>query len=1618
MKKIKNNTFYKQIPITNATAVKPNYSDLALGGAEDLVTLAGAPDYTLYLLSGSVPSTPAYGESTLIGGTLQMYCSGVTITTSPTIPSLSLYRLKQGTTIAEGTLQPSYSAASGSPVTGSSIGGAISVYRAAAGRDNLYMEENFDGGNKSLGEVKMIRSMGNATIEFSRAYLSIDDAVKKANNLGNASGHKKDVGIKYFVNDDGVVPIKIDGKVSNPWKTKVDKRDNYQRATWKRPYFKWNSIKNRLQFDTPAAAASTPDMEPLASAGNTIFDEVYATADVNNPFTSSETNPLMMTSCELSTAKKYNGAQAFRMYHLWDYSTESAYIQKMIGSKAIIPTTTRASIYNIPRPPLGLDVQRQSLQSTKGYMAGTTPEISLKMNIAKLGFTPYLAYDAQTTKTAAKKTQVSNWAGASTIATSNATYFPGGAGSAVITSTLRSVAVTFSNYKPKTDHTTLDKFLRYGLQRFYEGENSEHIVGGVIFMKTGIDGPANSDPGVLSATAIPVTNVLGGGNTGALPTTGILANTGLMRFDITSGDLENTELLGSNYWQAQYNQDNAAPTTAGGCRNVSIPLDSWFDMKIAIDPGATNSVASTCFNLYGTDASVSDTYAELGVPMRAYFDITSTASGSTDADEDTDKPYLDIYFPAWETGGFTYDKYNFIDQPETYPQHMTIWVQNYRWIQASSDLGYATSDAMFQFGDNGAIGATNGPLPSGAAIEAELFIDDITLKNFTPRSENCSSSNSVTSQRSLQFGSDSVETPFTTYVSGTALHSLRAWAASGSSTKNILNEIDTTEFIIFGYDTPKIWPTGNYTSTASGYMLANGFNTFQYDNLERTTDVVALPDYLMGAFVSTSGSSSYTNSKYLGGQLYGNHYWQSSSNQSQTASLQSSTITLTGDHTSSTKGGACNGLVNLMSGAATLPSQDAFTSKGLMSFAIDGAFDTTSGWTKRENILASTKIIGYKGYDGPGVEIESTYALKVEDPSIFNKYLNEEYVIFRMGSAVPTANTGSAATLGWGVQASTVNKSTKIFINKDVDIEDNIVQFHVVMGDAGGNIEGRPIAQDDVADDGTTKLFTEKNLIDLYISPKKYWLNLYQPANKTPRTYQNFVVVQNVEAAGTANAAMTSSALLGTTWNESTYSYNSSAAANTGQNGVSTNLWDLSTDEDSSLILNKDYGFGSYDEETGKGGELSRQSPIPGQYFDMDISPLASEKDINPEDGLVFMLRLGDNTSKNTLNIVSDDYGSAGDLLRPYLLWEYRDELPKIKGPLMVAPTYKILSGSGADKVDLYNLTREELNALTFTWEEEGDDVLYRLLYVDTAPILDKYDGTYFWAPLNEVPGNSSKIKGYYYSGSTTVGTEFSNSAGSVRDITGPCGWAFDGNAEKSVGANYPYTAGSVAWGWHGKTEGTFIAHGVPNATGTNTSGSLFNDYDNNYGSFDIWYSKAASANANVTPKVTLVSGATTFSGKTYTLTSDYSFVNDGESPLFVVVTFDSTLAYDRIKMYVNGFLAASSKGDWVQDRTLYDGTGYTGQINIGQGHAGVTSRFHGLMSECMVHSRCLYVPTQANQYVMSTASLPDMSGKTGSDTEVKYNARLFLFDYHNIIGSSTDRVASSTEVTWEATGI
>ena len=1175
-----------------------------------------------------------------------------------------------------------------------------------------------------------------------------------------------------------------------------------------------------------------------------------------------------------------------------------------------------------------------------------------------------------------------------------------------------------------------------------------------------------------------------------------------------------------------------------GVRQVQLPQDTWFNMRTFIDIQQPNSNLSAQLNPYSNFTKATENaYKAAGSPMRVYFESDIPESGSTDDDDALTKiPYVDVYFPAG-AGGNAYGttgnvarsmNYNWQDSPDMYPKHMTIWVQNYRWVSgtASAAVGvwntYEGSAGIFEFGDS------QGAFPSGSAIEAELFVDNIDFKNFKPDITNCSPGASVSTQQPITFRQEGSVGPrqlqTRTDLSTWSTSATRmAWEGStnAATLSGNMQVNASVENLVIGLSDPAQLPTITSTAGYGGFLLFNGFNSMQMGSIERQQ-----PDAAISAMSSSAGSSLH----YLGGQNWGVGYWDNGATFGATTvannTLYKDAVYTTGDagdvtttvYSTRTSNLGNKGQINYMtykndgtgvSGIGPVSSQDGFTSKGLLRTYCSGtdvaSTSNISNWTKREHMMASTKIIGVPGFAGKNIERLNDNQLVVDDPTIFNKYLDDEFIIYLVGNSFTTTTitaTGNASTKGWGVHADST--SIKLAEGIEIDSANRIITFNT-------NIT--------VADDGSTTLCNEANLSQLWISPKKYWISMYQPADKVGRSYQNIAIVQDVGAAGTENNnPITSGAMGGSTWNESNYGFDSTLVGTTGslltidtfntdgtwipetytiaagdyttlnptanntasftvtiaggvvtshtivtgganylvgapttaftvpaaiiggvgndltfvadsvssttpptnwvgRSGLYTNSWNLEPSlTDSTLVTNIDYGYGAYDDTEDTGGEVSQATALINKYIELDITRMAAGKETSPGENIVFRLGINDGGMEK-VHIYSDEY--TADIGKvPTLYWEYKDELPKFTSPLTLIPNYNILSGSGQNKVDLYKLDREELNAIKFNWGEEGDDILYRLLYISTGSIINKYDDTAFHAPLNDLPNNNKLATGSYYVGASRIKAGNLTPA-TTRSITGSAGWAWDGNyANSTTAADWPQTAASTAWTYFTGSQATFVAHCVPNDTTSQVEGVIFTDYSASKGTFKISYTKVGSANAAVTPVVSLTSGSTVVSGKTVTLTSDYSFPNDGEHPLFIVVTFNSTLDTDNIKMYVNGMLVKQSAGSWTKGNNLYNGHLYDGKISLGNltDDTGGTKKFRGTLQECIVYNTELYVPTSANEYVLSTASLPDKTAAGGSS--IKYKARLFLFDYHNIIGSSKDLVCTSNEVSWEATPI
>jgi hypothetical protein len=313
---------------------------------------------------------------------------------------------------------------------------------------------------------------------------------------------------------------------------------------------------------------------------------------------------------------------------------------------------------------------------------------------------------------------------------------------------LRSVVVTFSNYKPKKEHTSLDKFLYYGLQNFYTSGATENIVGGVVFTRFGIDGANIGTANNMFAYPLPVMKIMQTDNGGSPDTSNFtLANGGMGKLNGGSGLL--TSAVDTLIWgsPAAVKPSSAAAVADNELAFVNLPMNSWFNMRCFFDIFQYNNSGSCTKRPYapsGTNnPSDTQTPPRRGVPMRIIFDtddsnntqtVYNSAAGAgvknvyldggSRVQKDTrNLPFLDVFFPAGDSSMVAdLREYNWFENPEYYPKHMTVWVQNYCWVSGS-----ATSQP-WQFGDEDLY-------PEGCAREAEVFIDNIQLFNFEPTTQ-------------------------------------------------------------------------------------------------------------------------------------------------------------------------------------------------------------------------------------------------------------------------------------------------------------------------------------------------------------------------------------------------------------------------------------------------------------------------------------------------------------------------------------------------------------------------------------------------------------------------------------------------------------------------------------------------------------------------------------------------------------------------------------------------------------------------------------------------------------------------------------------------------------------
>ena len=1669
---VKRNHFYKKKEIETGVNVRPKFSDLPSSTATT-ATLGTKRDENIFVMSTTVPELPDYGDAEQVGATISLYTSAVDVKNNRSEPQIVGYKLNEDLSLAEGGISLS------------AKGDRLGLYSVHPINPTPYLEEEFEGAPE---DIETINRMGtNNVITSTKAYITIKNLQKMMQRVTGESCQR--VSWRNFIKQIETIDGEYDGsyrgftghKCRVSWvdqnHTRYKITPGYNRLLWKTKYYKYFSWEwtdlSIVEYEHTRAAAGSLESTPQATKGNTIFDDFYATRNFSNPYDANESDPLIMSHIDLSSENSLNGGQSLRFYHNWGYSPYNSELQTQIGSeKNLNPQTSRVSLYDIPFPSLPFDFARTTMDSEStepvlGDTRGVVPEIRIPMNISKLPPNIYLAGEAYTGTDGTIDPPIASlkrfYGSTTTADAASPSYTTSGPASKYENTFLRSICVTFSNYKPKPEHTTVDKFLTYGLRNFYRGKNYDNIVGGFVITRYGIDGLGENN-GNCYAFPLPVSRVpqYGAYASGTNSNDYTSINAGMAKFE-GDGVMANLDIL---TW-GRGNNALGAPATDTNIRYVELPMNAWFTSRVFTDIYQHNnsgsyvkrpySATSSDNPSYGSDGTLSD-LRKRGAPMRVIFETDSanqdivTVSGTTLIELDgspvnsnqRNLPFLDIPFPIGDSSNSAAaihtGTYSFADNPELYPKHMTIWVQNYPWVsgnirQVANDETY---DSMFYVGD---FNVTT----SGSAREVEMFVDSVKLLNYEPEIRNVTANNS---NSSLVFESDKFLSPLNTrYDSGSSNQYWigNSWVQSGridrivsctvdsSSTAVVINnpsEFDTTflenasvnnagvsmtdstgklggtktlssintldtftinsaptgdgtalirfqssgtllprinkadlteynagQAVVFGFNDDNDLPTGDHSTNASGYVLFNDFVTQDWSAM--STDV-ALPTKTQTQQGATFGGiySQATASMAidkLGGQLLGERLFTSGSSNS---NISGASYKVDGGATASTNS------IALGTGSNNdFISVDGFRQKGFVKVNFSGSSSNYAKWVKKENILLSTRVTNcmYKSLtndakkDGYSDNLLDNQ-LQVKNINIFNYFDTEEkYMLYLVGDADTTAS-----------------KKTGLILDRTKPPVNNIIEFTNLTS---------------FADDGTTTLVSENNLHRLMICPEKYTLSmLYDtPSSRIKRGYTSACTVSETPSMSSL------STVSGSTLNEFTFNYDSSPTGTGGATGLYKNIWSLLPDaENDTIITDRDYGYGAFDEETNVGGEFFKGPSYLDTYNMYKIKNFDSLEMSNLNIALYYS---NDDGLEESVTIETDDSSTA--VKRPTLYTEYKD-LPPVIRDFTVSPAVNTL----AQDYNYYDLGDSNLNAVRFNWtEENADDIWYRMLLVDSVPVISKYHKATAYVPLNEpvsdlnVAPPSGNIVAYNKTTkySVTSSTAVTIGSDTRKIIDGQGGYALqlanttNGKLKITGNTNMPLFQTSP-------TEYTLVLHWTPSTADEGQNAIVFT-----VGSAPTIGSVGAGnlmIYKNTSDKIVFDINSTRITGNTVVRC-------DGSTPTSIIATYKSGSTGDDNKLYIDGKFDGSTTCGLI-----------TNNVNtLGGFHGGSNRGTTGFVEEFIVYHKCYDIVETSNEYLYNTEYLEDY------DTSLlTHTGLLVAADYHNFRGTSKKTIGMSTPTSWRAT--
>ena len=474
----------------------------------------------------------------------------------------------------------------------------------------------------------------------------------------------------------------------------------------------------------------------------------------------------------------------------------------------------------------------------------------------------------------------------------------------------------------------------------------------------------------------------------------------------------------------------------------------------------------------------------------------------------------------------------------------------------------------------------------------------------------------------------------------------------------------------------------------------------------------------------------------------------------------------------------------------------------------------------------------------------------------------------------------------------------------------------------------------------------------------------------------------------------------GTTFNETVFSYNNPSTATGGLAGLNTRPWSLVVSPDNAnIILDKDYGYGTYDEETFEGGALFRGPVMLDEYNYYNI-PNTSE--LLPQEQLNIAIYYDVNSlQEQSVTFYTDDYTGttpANPSKTPIIYWEYLD-MPPVLSNFRVSPTYDLLSKDA----NLYELDDTNLNAVTFNWEEsDAGDIWYRYLITDTGSIDNKYHNATSWVPLNEAPPNNNLAtapvsvayapwKGASSTGNVTVGS-------TVRSVVeGQGGYAIqlDDSATGKVNLTGDATYRTL---YHNGGEWSLVIHWTPSVADNDTLSYIASE------AVSLAAPNGFTIRKNTSNLIVVKIGDIDMTGSRF-------ITCDGNKPTSLIVTLNTGSASPiNAELYVDGQLDATSTDS---DTVTAGGVDFIIGGLYDASNRGTT----GFIEEVIIYNKALNIVESSSEYIYNTVNTEDGTDVGLASFEpVVNNSRLFAADYHNFRGTSPNELGMTQPTSWRTT--